>query len=187
MRIPEEKKWRILAAALAVLLAGIIWFPEDDAVSVAALEVPEKGQKDGTWEKEKEKEGSWKILGTESAFEGKKLKNPFTLLHEERGNVVQAGGDAQKADPTERSVPAVAEIPVYAEKGSERGKTSSEWILKGILSGEKGRIAIVSNGEETRDVAVGERFGNRVVTAIEEGSLRFLGEDGEGQLQMPGF
>lgn len=179
--IPEGKRWLVLAAFLGALSLGAMFFPEDAPVSVVAGNHPKEGERGAALQ---EKEGRWKILGEEIA-KGKELKDPFTLLHEgrEEGSR-EMGGETPREAP--RLSGPVAEGPVRAQM-TKAETVSREWTLKGVLSGEKGRIAIVSNGEETRDVAVGESFGGRTVVAIEETSLHFSAVDGGGEMHLPGF
>ena len=175
--MPERKKWLAAAFALLLLMLGAAWLPEDAPVSVEAGDFPEEKQE------RPEKEGRWKILGEETAAKGEKLQDPFSLLHERRGS-------AEKKEillPAEKEEASSApSVPPAVEAKPDKAP-SPEWVLKGILSGAEGRLAIVSNGKETRSVAVGEHFGDWVVEDIGEDVLTFSGNGGGGQLRLPAF
>ena len=180
----ERQKYLVLASGLAVLAIGTICFPEDAPVSVEAGNLQgqmprEDGRTDDSCGERR------KILGMEAAAEGKTLKDPFTLLHEERGQAKDAKAE-EAPKPAPPQTAAAAPHPAREAKLSKPAqKPKEEWALKGVVSGAEGRLAIVSNGKETRTVAAGEQFGNRVVQAIDEDSLRFSEGNSEGKMSLP--
>ena len=178
--MPERQKWLVAASALLLLMLGTVWLPEDEEVSVEAGDVPEEKQE------LPEKEGRWKILGEETTAKGEKLQDPFSQLHEGRDGAAKK--EILPSAGTEEAPPA-APIPptVEAKPDAKPDQVSPEWVLKGILSGAEGRLAIVSNGKETRSVSVGEHFGDCVVEDIGEDFLIFSGNGGGGQLRLPAF
>ena len=176
----DGKKWLLGALALLLAIAGLLWNGEETPVPAVARDVPM--QADGETEK---REGRWNILGTEEASREQPLKDPFSLLHGERGSAEKKTDSP--ASPSPEAAETARETPPVKRAEKDSGKKDAEWTLKGVLSGEKERLAIVSNGRETRTVAVGETFGHRVVTAIGEDSLSFSDETGEGELRLPGF
>ncbi|MBQ3971517.1 MAG: hypothetical protein II687_04845, partial [Selenomonadaceae bacterium] len=156
---------------------------------VEAGDVPEEKQEST------EREGRWKILGEETAAKGDKLQDPFSLLHEGREGAAKKEilppAGKEETPPVAQVHPAMGAKPDVkpdVKPDAKPGKVSPPaWVLKGILSGAEGRLAIVSNGKETRSVAVGEHFGECVVEDIGEDFLTFSGDGGGGQLQLRVF
>ena len=176
----SRRAW-VPGVALATLAAVFAWVPEDPSGPVEAGNLTELPPKE-----EQDPGKRWEILGMEAAKEGKTLKNPFSLLHEERGNIPVAPEKPPRESKSTAASPPSSPQPSFRETAPPK-PPEEKWRLQGIVSGEGNRLAIVSNGKETRSVAVGEQFGNFVVEAIEEDSLRFTGSSGEGRLQLPVF
>ncbi len=174
----DRKKWLLGASVLVLAMLGLVWSEEEAPAPLVAKDAPMQANKEP-----KKKEGRWKILGAEEAAKEQSLKDPFSLLHEERGHT----GKTVVSSVSQASTGAemIPEIPIEEKEG--KGKKDTAWTLKGVVSGEKERLAIVSDGAETRTVAVGETFGDRVVTAIGEDFLSFSDGDGSGELRLPGF
>jgi len=187
--MPERQKWLVAAFALLLLTMGAIWLPEDEPVSVKAGDFP------GEKQESPEKGGRWKILGEETAAKGEKLQDPFSLLHEGREGAAKKEilppAGKEETPPVAQVPPAMGAKPDVKPDVKPDAKSDKvsppAWVLKGILSGAEGRMAIVSNGKETRSVAVGEHFGDCVVEDIGEDFLTFSGNGGGGQLRLPAF
>jgi len=177
----ERKRWLWGTAALALVMLGLAWSGEEAPAPAVARDAPAEAPG-----KAEPREGRWKILGTEEASKEQALKDPFSLSHRERGSAVE-NAEAPEESPAPMPVKTPERNPPVEKSGTEKEEKAVKWALKGILSGAEERLAIVSNGKETRTVGVGETFGDRVVTAIGEDSLSFSDAAGGGELHLPGF
>ena len=187
IKISEGRKWAGAAAVLAILAIGVICVPEDASVPAEAGN-PQERRAEEARQTDSRGEGQWNILGAEMAAEGKETRNPFSLMHEDRGTGMAL--PEEKTEPVEPPLSAVSLAPVSTPPAVQQAGTYEKepaWVLKGILSGEEGRLAILSNGKETVNAVVGEKFGRWVVQEIGEDFVRFSGDHGGGELRMPGI
>ena len=184
--LSSRKRWGLMASALAVLAIGMMYCFSDEPPA------PAEAGNQGMMLAQAPSSGHpspgerWNILGEKAAEDGKNLQDPFSLLHETREQAVMQGKPEESIGTVAgHSPPASEAIQIVPVKEKDGGKP--EWVLKGIILGTTDRLAIVSNGKETRSVTVGECFGGYVVCGIGEASLRFSGDDGEGELYLPGL
>ncbi len=190
-KISEKQKWAGIAAALVILAIGVVCVPEEAPVPAEAGN-PQERRSDGARRMEPREEGQWNILGAKLAAEGKETRNPFSLMHEDRGTGLALPEEKTEPpeEPSKPPLPAVLTVPVStppAVQQAEKREKEPAWVLKGILSGEEGRLAILSNGKETVNAVAGETFGHWVVQEIGEDFVRFSDEHGGGELRMPGL
>ncbi len=180
-----SEKQKIMAGAGAVLLAAFfVFFWEGDVPQ------SEAGEKVSLAEREKAKpasKGRWKILGDEKAEAAKEIRNPFHLLHESRDEEVPRQETLEK-------LPKPAQATHSDEKKDAVTKTSSvqvpektAWQLKGIVSGQNGSLAILSNGKETKTLGVGQEFDGRILQEIFENRVVLSADGREECLYLKGI
>ncbi len=170
-----SEKQKIMAGAGAVLLtAFLIFFPEGDVPQSEAGEKKAVAERDTAVSAPK---GRWKILGDEKAEAAKEIRNPFHLLHESREEDIprkesleNLPNKIQPAIPDGKNDAGMKPVPVQVSE-----KTA--WQLKGIVSGQNGSLAILSNGKETKTLGIGQDFDGWVLQEI-SGNRVVLSADG---------
>ncbi len=163
-----EKKRIILvicfACSLFLLFAA---GSEEQEISAGAVTVPAEENK----AREEKSIVSHRILGAEKAALNETLSDPFSIAHLTREEKAQAKLSAEKQWKEEKQKSS-AGIDVYTEQvfsdnqikgAAEEEKTV---ILQGIVSGERGRLAIFRMGDSTVCLGVGEKLGDRTLTEI---------------------
>ena len=123
------------------------------------------------------------IRGAEKASMGEVLTDPFSMRHEKRE---EARRRAEHSEPAisgkSQATPVAAEPEPQQMTGQEAsGKGKMEPCepvhLQGIVTGERGSVAILKKGEKSYALSVGENLAGRVIAAIGTKEVEFA--DGE--------
>lgn len=113
------------------------------------------------------------IKGLQQAGELQALRNPFSLLHEREGEI--AGQERNDRLPEEDKAGKKAVAVVSPEKGKKASasvkKETAPLILRGIVEGEGGRLALLQVGSTTVTAAGGESVAGWQVAAVGETSV----------------
>lgn len=185
--LDEAVRKRCLAAAGAMVVGLVCFFllPEEEA-SVTALKQEEPAVQPVAGQKK----GADRILGMELAAKKEDLKDPFTLMHEDRESSREISGqgkmEAGKVVPKEQPpLPAGGAGDRTAAPADKEKKSAI--VLQGVASGEGGRLALLSDGKESRSVTVGEVYQGKTVTEIGDTYICLSGQLGEERIDLPGI
>ena len=181
------------AAVAAVLLAVVLfWQGAADGVDQPQLETAaESGSAPARAEKGRDGARYEKIRGMESQVAVEDLRNPFSPGHEKRGEAaavpVKAAQKAESAQNVQQPAPP-ARVSMRAEAAPEMPVSAPEPVLalRGIVQGAEPHD-ILSDGAQSRSLAVGEHFFGYEVVEIGRAGVRLCGSDGEIWLPMASF
>lgn len=183
MEVQNRKKiWLAVIAAAILAGAGFIYAGEESPP------VPEvSGQEPRALPEPK---GRQEIAGWQKAEETEAVKNPFSLLHE-TAEEERTAARVPEETPEKRILPSKALPEVKATKPAEISESSGEMasapVLKGIMQGDTGRIALVQIAGQTASLFVGENFQDCTVLAIEESCIVIKYRGQERKLFLPGY
>lgn len=167
-------------------------------------------------DKAKKKPGVRKdVAGAAQADAAKGLRDPFTAVHEGEGETaaVLAAADAAANTAANGSpaagtdangmMPDYAAMPVMpvpggngGGAGNPPGNTVPAWeapapiqqpVLKGIVTGRHGNMALLSDGVTTAAVAPGEIFDGWTLVAVSEAGAEIANDRGGLHLDLAGF
>ena len=174
------QKWHkqgLAALLLIIVLAGSLLAsePENELRQIPA-EVPET--KEG-------RPAHQAVEGSERAASSKELTNPFTMLHEtraERENAARAAAAEKRA--SSQTVPA-APIQPSVKVPEVKAAIPAEPVLRGLMSGAGGQLALIDWGGKSLMLGVGEEAEGIKVEAIENKRALVSTRQGEIWLDMP--
>lgn len=183
------------AAVAAVLLAVVLfWQGAADGMDQPQLETAaESGSAPARAEKGRDGARYEKIRGMESQVAVEDLRNPFSPGHEKRGEA--AAAPVKAAQKKEAARPVQPQPAPTARNADEEGRPPAEPIapaarpvlaLRGIVQGAE-PLVILSDGAQSRSLAVGEHFFGYEVVEIGRVGVRLCGPDGEIWLPMASF
>lgn len=157
------------AAVAAVLLAVVLfWQGAADGVDQPQLETAaESGSAPARAEKGRDGARYEKIRGMESQVAVEDLRNPFSPGHEKRGEA--------------------AAVPVKAAQKAESAQNVQQPAPPARVSMRAEPLVILSDGAQSRSLAVGEHFFGYEVVEIGRAGVRLCGSDGEIWLPMASF
>lgn len=189
---PKHMACGALAAALVALM--LFWqgaadgmdqeLPETAADGGSAPAVAQKSRDGARYEK---------IRGMESQVAVEDLRNPFSPGHEKRGEA--AAVPVKAAQKKEAASPVQPQPAPTARNADEEGRPPAEPVapaarpvlaLRGIVQGAE-PLVILSDGVQSRSLAVGEHFLDYEVVEIGRAGVRLRGPDGEMWLAMASF
>lgn len=179
-----SEKQKIMAGAGAVLLAAFfVFFWEGDVPQ------SEAGEKVSLAEREKANpaaKGRWKILGDEKAEAAKEIRNPFHLLHESREDIPRQEGLENLPEQIQPAIPD-GKNDAGMKPSPAQVSEKTAWQLKGIVSGQNGSLAILSNGKETKTLGIGQEFDGRILQEIFENRVVLSADGREECLYLKGI
>lgn len=187
---------QIAFAAVAVVLLAVVlfWQGAADGMDQPQLETAaESGSAPARAEKGRDGARYEKIRGMESQVAVEDLRNPFSPGHEKRGEA--AAAPVKSAQKKEAARPVQPQPAPTARNADEEGKPPAEPIapaarqvlaLRGIVQGAE-PLVILSDGAQSRSLAVGEHFFGYEVVEIGRTGVRLCGPDGEIWLPMASF
>lgn len=166
------------AAVAAVLLVVVLfWQGAADGMDQPQLETAaESGSAPARAEKGRDGARYEKIRGMESQVAVEELRNPFSPGHEKRGEAaaapVKAAQKAESAKNVQQPAPP-ARVSMRAEAAPEMPVSAPEPVLalRGIVQGAE-PLVILSDGAQSRSLAVGEHFFGYEVVEIGRAALR---------------
>lgn len=182
-----------VAAVAAVLLAVVLfWQGAADGMDQPQLETAaESGSAPARAEKGRDGARYEKIRGMESQVAVEDLRNPFSPGHEKRGEAaaapVKSAQKAESAKNVQQPAPP-ARASMRAEAVPETPVSAPEPVLalRGIVQGAE-PLVILSDGAQSRSLAVGDHFFGYEVVEIGRAGVRLRGPDGEMWLAMASF
>lgn len=203
-----EPKHLASGVAAAVLLAGFLfWQDAADGREQEVVQMEQEGQEGSPSSKavrDSKAARYEKIRGMESQTAIEDLRNPFSPAHEKRDEVVTAsvakpvkqepsqGKDAknQQNGKTMGALMQASPLPQESEatpdvREADGPKTVP--VLRGIVQGGAEPLVILSDGVQSRSLAIGERFLAYEVVEIGRTGVRLRGPDGEIWLTMAAF
>lgn len=189
----RKKIW--LAVMAAAIVSGAAFFYAGTAEEEA---MPAPAKVSGTEKKTpSDFKGRQEIAGWQKAEETKAVRNPFSLRHETAEEKQQdvpetpketkekPAGKIQQPAPNFPEVQQASALEVPAE--TEDVSAIPAPVLKGLMEGERGRMAMVQIAGKTAALSVGETFQDCTVLAIEENSIIMENKGQERQLFLPGY
>ncbi len=147
---------------------------EEQEISAGAVTAPaEEGNV-----REMKPIASHQILGAEKAALNETLSDPFSLAHLTREEKIQAKQAAaqqiqEDVQRPEAGIDTRTEQVLFDNQIKETVEKEETVTLQGIISGERGRLAIFRMGNSTVCLGVGEKLGNRILTVIGKGEAGF--------------
>lgn len=105
-------------------------------------------------------------------FSSDEITNPFTMQHEMRD---ENETDAPPANETPKTAATPLAFPAAVPTDAEAETVSANEtpVLQGTAISDTERLAIISDGNETRTLAVGEDFHGRRITRITDYAVTF--------------
>lgn len=191
---PKQIAFAFVAAALLAVV--LFWQGAADGMDQEQTELAaESSSVPAKSEKSRDGARYEKIRGMESQVAAEDLRNPFSPGHEKRGEAaavpVKAAKKAEAAThvqppalPDQTAI-RVEEVPAEAV---ETPVPAPEPVLalRGIVQGSE-PLVILSDGTQSRSLAVGEHFLGYEVVAIGRTGVQLYGPDGELWLAMASF
>ena len=196
----EQPKQAAEAGALVLLLcfaaALFLWKDADDErlalKQPPATSAPAESKQNGPSRLE--------VKGAEEAEAGGELRNPFSMLHETRAEMVaapkpvkEAKSQAAEKNETANAKPAkppaapVAKYSAPAVDGAGRVEPQAPaLVLKGVASGNGQTLAVIRAGGRSHLVSEGEAVGGYTVASIGDDSVTLDGDGGTLVLQLRG-
>lgn len=207
-----EPKHIATGAVTAILLAlFLFWQGDADGMDQQPVQM-EQGASDGRAPEQAAKKQMAaryeKIRGMESQVAIEDLRNPFSPAHEKRGEAVAEPAKKEapqgKAAPSKKQEAALqqaaplpqrtgaateaAGLTTPAVQDAQRADASKNVLtLRGIVQGGAEPLVILSDGVQSRSLAVGERFLAYEVVEIGRAGVRLRGPEGEIWLAMASF
>ena len=196
----EQPKQAAEAGALVLLLcfaaALFLWKDADDErlalKQPPATSAPAESKQNGP--------SRFEVKGAEEAEAGGELRNPFSMLHETRAEMVAAPKPVKEAKPqaaekneTANAKPAkppaapVAKDSAPAVDGAGTAEPQAPaLVLKGVASGNGQTLAVIRAGGRSHLVSEGEAVGGYTVASIGDDSVTLDGDGGTLVLQLRG-
>ena len=196
----EQPKQAAEAGALVLLLcfaaALFLWKDADDErlalKQPPATSAPAESKQNGPSRLE--------VTGAEEAEAGGELRNPFSMRHETRAEMVAAPKPVKEAKPqaaekneTANAKPAkppaapVAKDSAPAVDGAGTAEPQAPaLVLKGVASGNGQTLAVIRAGGRSHLVSEGEAVGGYTVASIGDDSVTLDGDGGTLVLQLRG-
>lgn len=196
----EQPKQAAEAGALVLLLcfaaALFLWKDADDErlalKQPPATSAPAESKQNGPSRLE--------VKGAEEAEAGGELRNPFSMLHETRAEMVaapkpvkEAKSQAAEKNETANAKPAkppaapVAKDSAPAVDGAGTAEPQAPaLVLKGVASGNGQTLAVIRAGGRSHLVSEGEAVGGYTVASIGDDSVTLDGDGGTLVLQLRG-
>lgn len=180
-----KKTWGAVMAAALLAGAGFLYAGEEESPAPAAVSDTERSAlpKSG---------GRQEIAGWQKAEETETVRNPFSLRHETAEELSQAVPEKPEK-PVEKAQPSVQEMPkakppepagILPEAGEAPPAAP---LLRGVLEGEGGKIAMIQIAGQTASLSAGESFQDCTVLAIEENSIVIQRRGQEKRLFLPEY
>lgn len=182
----EKKTWAAVMAAALLAGAGFLYAGEEEAPAPAAVSDTERNAlpKPG---------GRQEIAGWQKAEETEAVRNPFSLRHETAEEAPQAVPEKTEKPP-EKALPPVPKMSKGKLPPEPAGSLQVPGdvlppapMLKGLLEGEGGKIAMIQIAGQTASLSAGESFQDCMVLAIEENSVVIRSGGQERRLFLPEY
>ena len=195
----EQPKQAAEVGALALLLcfaaALFLWENVDDE-RLALKQPPSSAPADA----KQNSPSRLEVKGVDEAEATGELRNPFSMLHETRAEMVAAPKPVKEAKPqaaekneTANAKPAkppaapVAKDSAPAVDGAGTAEPQAPaLVLKGVASGNGQTLAVIRAGGRSHLVSEGEAVGGYTVAAIGDDSVTLDGDGGTLVLQLRG-
>lgn len=171
--LSKEGKWILGVLLFLIVIAIVIPTGDDNAEVTLASEDRLFATEDAIKQNE-----NIEIIGLEITDENIDVQNPFTYVHEKIEGKVGVVDEKVAIVPK----PINNSAPIDAAIGKENPVSS--WKLEGTVIGKNERTAVLSFGNQSKIVGVGDVFDDKTVTAIEVDYILYSSDKGEGRLTL---